>query len=51
MRGTCDNNEGRFYYAHPFPRVFGYKRGSGFVEGDITDVRVYTLHIPHKVRT
>ena len=37
--------------AHPFPRVFGYKRWSGFMEGDIKDVRVYTLHIPHKVRT
>lgn len=28
MRGKCDNEEGGFKLAHPFPKVLGYKRGS-----------------------
>ena len=43
MRKKCNNNDGYLYWAHMFPRVLGYKRGS-----DITKVRVCyrpTMHI------
>ena len=42
-RGKRDNEEeGDLNWApHPSPRVSWYNRGSGIVEGDITEVRVY----------
>ena len=34
MRGRCDNKKEDLNRAHPFPRIWGYKKGN-----DITEVR------------
>ena len=41
VRGKRDNEEGDLNWAHPFPRVWGYKKGSDVTESDISEVRVY----------
>ena len=41
MEGQCGKKEGHLNEAHPFPRVWGYKRGSNIMEGNIVEVRVY----------
>ena len=46
MRGKCENKEGDLNWAHPFPRVLGFKRDNDIKEGDNTEVRVY-LHSEH----
>ena len=40
-RGKCENKEGDLNWAHPVPRVSGYKRGSHITEGGIRRFRVY----------
>jgi hypothetical protein len=40
MRGKCDKMEGDLNWAHPFPRVSWYKRGSDIMEGDIMSIGV-----------
>ena len=58
MRGKCDNKEGDLNWAHPFPKVSGYKSEADIKEGDITEIRVnikylkclsYTLFVPKRL--
>ena len=42
MRGKCDNKKGGLNWAHLFPKVSGYKRGS-----DITEVSVSPIIVVH----
>ena len=45
MGGKCDNKEGDFILAHPFPRILGHKRGGDIMECDIMEARVYEIVI------
>ena len=38
-----DNKEGGLNWTQPFPRVWGYKRGSDITEGDIMEVVMHLL--------
>jgi hypothetical protein len=46
MGRQCDNEKGNLKWAHPFPRVLGYKRGS-----DIMKVMAYLQSLPKRDHT
>jgi hypothetical protein len=36
----CDQKEGDLNWAHLFPKVSNYKKGSDIIEGDIAEVKM-----------